>query len=104
MTEPNERKPVSEAEFKSMYEGYFEDVPTKIFIVSELHGQARDFAYVMNLRPQEWKYVYDEDYLQGYRNPVVVYLGGCMRHPRYPQIVRMALARGAKIIDVEDWR
>lgn len=99
-----ERKPVSEAEFRSMYEGHFEDEPVKIFIVAEMNRQARDFAYVMNLRPQEWKYVYYEDYIRGYRNPVVVCLGGCQRHPRYNQIMGMAMARGAKIIYVEDWR
>jgi hypothetical protein len=105
-TNMTERKPASEAEFKSMYEGCFEDEdsPIKIFIVAELHRQARDFAYVMHIKPQEWRYVQSEDYLQGCRNPVVVCLGGCQRHLRYSQIMGMAKARGAKFLYVEDWR
>lgn len=99
-----ERKPVSEAEFKSMYEGHFEDIPTKVFIVSEMISQARHFACVMNLRPQEWRYVQDEYHFRGYRNPVVVCLGGCQRHPRYSQIMFTAKVIVAKILYVEDWR
>lgn len=102
------RKATTEAEFKAMYEGSFDDIIPKYMIVAELYRQARDFAQVMRIPMKDWKFVEVPDDFRGYQNFVIVTLGGTHRKDRVREIMDMAhqmvQMKYAKLIHVEDWR
>lgn len=102
------RKATTEAEFKAMYEGSFETEPTKYMIVAEMYSQARDFARVMRIPMKEWRFVETPDDFRGYRDFVIVTLGGLYRKDRMYEILdaanQIVQMKYAKLIHVEDWR
>lgn len=102
------RKATSEAEFKAMYEGSFETEPTKYMIVAEMYRQARDFARVMGIPMKDWRFVEAPDDFRGYRDFVIVTLGGLYRKDRVYEILdaasQIVQMKYAKLIHVEDWR
>ena len=101
------RKATTLYEFNELCEDTFE-VVTKYLIVAELYRQAWDFARVMEIPMKDWRFVETTNDFSGYRDFVIITLGGMHRKPRVHEIMdaaRILVGRGyAKIIHVEDWR
>ena len=101
------RKKTTLYEFNEMLEDTF-DVVTKYLIVAREYRQARDFSMVMEIPMKEWKFVETPNDLMGYRDFVIVTLGGMYGKDNMYEIMDAAtlmVQKGyAKMIHVEDWR